>query len=156
MWEMAHSLLTQLEFDKNLLELPEGVLRVMQLIFDGHGWTSRCGTVRFTLRCVHTIEDHNSTRNARDPIFALGTDKCADIAKVITVGGERSMQERMYKGLVIRQRAVEDLPWWVQEDTDFLNLACYECACYVLTFFVCVFGIYIYIFRNANERNPST
>ena len=38
------------------------------------------------------------------------------------------MQERMYKGLVIRQRAVEDLPWWVQEDTDFLNLACYECA----------------------------
>ena len=92
MWEMAHSLLTQLEFDKNLLELPEGVLRVMQLIFDGHGWTSRCGTVRFTLRCVHTIEDHNSTRNARDPIFALGTDKCADIAKVITVGGERSMQ----------------------------------------------------------------
>ena len=123
MWEMAHSLLTQLEFDKNLLELPEGVLRVMQLIFDGHGWTSRCGTVRFTLRCVHTIEDHNSTRNARDPIFALGTDKCADIAKVITVGGERSMQERMYKGLVIRQRAVEDLPWWVQQDTDFLNLA---------------------------------
>ena len=66
------------------------------------------------------------------------------------------MQERMYKGLVIRQRAVEDLPWWVQEDTDFLNLACYECACYVLTFFVCVFGIYIYIWNPPEMRMKET
>ena len=83
--DMARSLLLQLEADENLLKLPAGALRVLQLIFDGHGWSSRCGAVRFTLRCVHTIEGHNDTRNARDPMFALGTDKCADIARMIKV-----------------------------------------------------------------------
>ena len=74
--EMARTLLNQLARDNNLLKLPPGELRVLQLIFDGHGWSSRCGAVRFTLRCVHTVEDHNATRNANDPIFALGQDKC--------------------------------------------------------------------------------
>ena len=123
MWDMARNLLLQLEHDKNLLELPAGTLRVLQLIFDGHGWLSRCGAVRFTLRCVDTIEDHNSTRNARDPIFALGTDKCADVARCVKVGGAKSMEARMYQGLVITEAAVADMPAHVQNDKDFLPLA---------------------------------
>ena len=48
-------LLAMLEGDDNLLVLPPSVRRVMQLIFDGHGFLSRSGAVRFTVRSPHTI-----------------------------------------------------------------------------------------------------
>lgn len=128
LWDMARNLLLQLERDQNLLELPDGEMLVLQLIFDGHGWHTRCGAVRFTLRCPLTLEDHNSTRNARDPIFALGTDKCADLAKCVKVGGEQSMESRMYQGLEVTEAAVEDMPVHVQRDALFLPLARIRCA----------------------------
>eukprot|EP00966_Prymnesium_polylepis_P284235 6566102-Prymnesium_polylepis.1 len=47
LFDQARDLLRQLEYDGNLLVLPPGVLRTLQIIFDGHGWTSRAGAVRF-------------------------------------------------------------------------------------------------------------
>ena len=67
-------MLAQVERDQNLLTLPAGELRQLQLIFDGHGWTSKSGAVRFVLRCTQTTKDHNSDRNARTPIFIVGDD----------------------------------------------------------------------------------
>ena len=49
--------------DNNLLALPQGSaadalgllsLRALQLMFDGHGWSSRGGVCRFLLRTPHT------------------------------------------------------------------------------------------------------
>ena len=44
------SALKQLERDANIAPLLDGTKRVLQIIFDGHGWTSSSGAVRFVLR----------------------------------------------------------------------------------------------------------
>ena len=61
LWEQARDLLLQLERQNNLIELPAGTLRTPQLIFDGHGWCSRAGAVRFVLRCTQTARGHTTT-----------------------------------------------------------------------------------------------
>ena len=136
LWEQARDLLVQLEGDRNLLSLPTGVLRTLQLIFDGHGWNSRTGAVRFVLRCTQTEHDHNATRNARNPVFALGSDKHEWLEKLMRIGEEGrlpceqivSMRARMYNGLVVTERQEADMPAHVRADPDFLPLAMIECA----------------------------
>ena len=134
MWEQARELLIQLEQDHNLLPLPAGVLRTMQIIFDGHGWSSRTGAVRFVLRCTQTEHDHNATRNARNPIFALGTDKHEWLEKCMRIGEKQgplatvSMHQRLYDGLVVTERRPADMPAHVRADKDFLPLACIQCV----------------------------
>ena len=39
----------------NLRDLKPGELRVLQLMFDAHGWTSRAGLTRFVIRTPHTV-----------------------------------------------------------------------------------------------------
>ena len=129
MWSSMNDLLTDLEYDKNLLVLPPGSLRVMQVIFDGHGWTSKAGACRFTLRCVHTERDHNATRNAVDPMFMIGSDKHEHLSRGVKVGDHgTSMHDRMYAGLTVTQRSPSEMPAHVRADELFLPLASIECA----------------------------
>jgi hypothetical protein len=130
LFDQARDLLRQLEYDGNLLVLPPGVLRTLQIIFDGHGWTSRSGAVRFVLRCTDTERDHNATRNARNPIFALGSDKHAHLERMLAIAEEKgiSMSQRLYSGLKVTERQPTDMPAHVQSDELFLPLACIECA----------------------------
>ena len=118
LWEQARDLLGQLERQSNILELPACVLRELQLIFDGHGWCSRAGAVRFVLRCPQTRRDHNATHNARNPIFALGSDKHAHLTAMMKIGGDDSMWARLYSGLVVTEKKKEELPAHVQADED--------------------------------------
>ena len=101
MIQLAKELLEQLERDKNLLQLPEGAKRVLQLIYDGHGFTGRIGAVRFVLRCPQTDHNHNIRRNGRDPIFLLGTDKHHDLELAVAIGDEHSMKAHFFKGLCV-------------------------------------------------------
>ena len=133
--ETADDILTALEKDANILVLPPSVRRVLQLIFDGHGFLSRSGAVRFTLRSPHTKRDHNSTRNARDPIFFIGTDKHAYLEKALRIGGPDSMYAHMVAGLTVTEQKPSDMPQHVQDDVDFLPLACVGCACYKKVYF---------------------
>ena len=130
LWDQARDLFQQLERDGNLLELPAGVLRSLQIIFDGHGWTSRTGAVRFVLRCPQTLRDHNATRNARNPIFALGSDKHAHLERMLAIGEEKgiSMSQRLYSGLKVTERQPTEMPAHVQADELFLPLAMIQCA----------------------------
>lgn len=128
LWEQARDLLEQLERDGNLVELPVGAIRNLQIIFDGHGWNSRTGAVRFVLRCTQTLRDHNATRNARTPIFALGSDKHAHLEKMMAIGGERSMHSLLYGGLKVTEHPAASMPQHVQDDELFLPLACIGCA----------------------------
>ena len=128
LWEQARDLLGQLERQGNILELPAGVLRELQLIFDGHGWHSRAGAVRFVLRCPQTRLDHNATRNARTPIFALGSDKWAHLVRMMKIGGENSMWVKLHEGLVVTEVKKEELPAHVQADEDYWPAACLKCA----------------------------
>ena len=132
LWESSRDLLMQLERDGNLLHLPAGALRVLQLIFDGHGWNSRVGACRFVLRCTHTMRDHNATRNARNPIFALGSDKHAHLMRMMEIGGDDSMMARLYGGLVVKERALEDMPAHIQAQPLFCALAMIECATHAM------------------------
>ena len=56
-------------------------------------------------------------------IFALGTDKWADIARFLKVGGSSSMWTRMYEALKVYFRPVEEMPSHVRSDEHFLPLA---------------------------------
>ena len=125
--EMAADVLAQLAKDKNLLTLPSGELRVLQLIFDGHGFISRCGAVRFLVRSPHTIRDHNIRRNARDPIFFMGEDKHHHLEKAIEIGGDHSMKSHFYNGLHVSVRKPSEMPLHVQADKDYLPFACVKC-----------------------------
>ena len=108
LWRTARDLLVQLTAHSNLLTLPAGVLRTLQLR------SSRCGAVRFVLRCVDTCGDHNATCNARDPCFFLGTDKHASLWRAMGVGDadgpDRSMRSAMYEGLRVTQVEASSLP----------------------------------------------
>ena len=126
--QSADDLLKQLDRDANLLPLLNGTLRVLQIIFDGHGWSSKSGAVRFVLRSPHTIRDHNATRNSRDPIFYIGCDKHASLEKAVRIGGLESLWAYFMAGTTITELDVADLPAHVQEDTDFAELACIECV----------------------------
>ena len=54
--EMASDVLAQLAKDKNLLTLPSGELRVLQLIFDGHGFVTPMDMVDAKLQClIHSM-----------------------------------------------------------------------------------------------------
>jgi hypothetical protein len=117
-------LLTMLEKDSNMLVLPPSVKRVLQLIFDGHGFLSRSGAVRFSVRSPHTIKDHNATRNARDPIFFIGTDKHLYLEKAVQIGGEDSLSAHMYAGVIVTETDPAEMPAHVQSDKDYLPLAC--------------------------------
>ena len=122
--EVADDLLSLLEGDSNMLVLPPSVKRALQLIFDGHGFLSRSGAVRFTLRSPHTIKDHNATRNARDPIFFIGTDKHLYLEKAVQIGGEDSLSAHMYAGVIVTETDPAEMPAHVQSDKDYLPLAC--------------------------------
>jgi hypothetical protein len=130
MYESMRDILKQLECDNNILTLPADVMRTFQFIFDGHGWNSRTGAVRFVLRCTQTKRDHNSTRNARDPIFFLGDDKHLFLEKAMSIGEAEgvSMSQRMYAGLRITEWPASEMPAHVQADVDFLPLACISYA----------------------------
>ena len=107
----ADDLLAMLERDVNILTLPPGVKRVLQLIFDGHGFLSRSGAVRFTLRSPHTKHDHNSTRNARDPIFFIGTDKHAYLEQAVRIGGPESLHAHCMSADLMSSTAETHSSW---------------------------------------------
>ena len=126
--ETASDVLGQLAQDGNLLQLPPGHNWGLQLIFDGHGFTSRIGALRFVLRCTHSITDHNTRRCGRDPIFIMGTDKHGDLEKAVHIGGDSSLHARMYLGLNITVQDPSTMPPHVQQDVDYLVYACVACA----------------------------
>lgn len=128
LWDAMRDLLAQLERHQNLIELPQDQLLTFQFIFDGHGWSSTSGAVRFVLRCVNTARDHNSPFNSRDPIFFLGADKHQHLECAMKLGGVDSMRSRMYCGLSVSFRSAWELPKHVQDDLHFLPLACIGCA----------------------------
>ena len=107
-----------------MLVLPPSVQRVLQLIFDGHGFLSRSGAVR----SPHSIRDHNATRYARDPLFFIGTNKHQYLEKAVQIGGEDSLSAHMYAGLRVTERKPEDLPAHVRAAAHFLAAARIECA----------------------------
>ena len=109
--QTACDLLTQLERDANLAPLLNTTMRRLQIIFDGHGWTSKSGAVRFVLRSPHTLRDHNATRNARDPIFFIGDDKHAFLEKAVRIGGAASLHAHMMAGLQVTEVGDDDDPW---------------------------------------------
>ena len=129
---MASDLLGMLAGDDNLIALPAGEMRVLQLIYDGHGFTSASGAVRFTLRSPHTKRDHNATRNAFDPIFFIGTDKHLYLEKAVAIGGEESLRSVAYKGLTVTPPSEDkkkNLPQSVKENeynNDLADLLCTE------------------------------
>lgn len=108
--DMGADVLHQAAKDNNLLELPKGEMRELQVIFDGHGWTSRSGATRFLVRTPHTKFDHNSGRYGRDVIFYMGHDKHAFLEKAIRIGGEDSLHSRMYDGLKVDTIKEEEMP----------------------------------------------
>jgi hypothetical protein len=124
--KMASDLLRQLDHDANIAPLVNRELRVLQLIFDGHGWTSGKGAVRFVLRSPHTLRDHNATRNARDPIFFIGDDKHQYLEMAVQIGGEDSLRAHAYAGLRVTEKRADEMPEHVQSDELFLPLACIE------------------------------
>jgi hypothetical protein len=125
---MASDLLAMLAKGKNLINLPTGQLRVVQLIYDGHGFLSSGGAVRFTLRSPHTKHGHNATGNALDPIFFIGTDKHAYLEKAVAIGGDDSLRARAYEGLKVTEipedRRAELLPTHVAENEELAPLLC--------------------------------
>eukprot|EP00966_Prymnesium_polylepis_P319916 7376330-Prymnesium_polylepis.3 len=60
--ELLTEVLEQCADDQNLKELPDGVMRTVQLMYDAMGWTSRNGLTCMVLRCVQTIRNHNNPR----------------------------------------------------------------------------------------------
>ena len=102
--------------------------RELQIQFDGLGWTSRVGSMRLIARTPQTKRDHNSTRYARDAVFALGKDKNEELHKMNELGGEASLKSRLQAGIKVTKRDHAELPAHVQEDPLFADLACYECA----------------------------
>jgi len=125
---MASDLLAMLAKGNNLIDLPTGQLRVVQLIYDGHGFLSSGGAVRFTLRSPHTQRGHNATGNALDPIFFIGTDKHAYLEKAVAIGGDDSLRARAYEGLKVTEipedKRAELLPTHVAENEDLAPLLC--------------------------------
>ena len=125
---MAYDLLAMLAKGNNLIDLPTGQLRVVQLIYDGHGFLSSGGAVRFTLRSPHTKRAHNATCNALDPIFFIGTDKHAYLEKAVSIGGDASLRAYAYKGLEVTEipedTRAEHLPTHITENQDLAPLMC--------------------------------
>ena len=130
---IARLLLNQLAKDDNLLPLPAQFRRVLQLIYDGHGFTSAAGAVRFVLRCPHTKRDHNATRNAYDPIFFIGTDKHLYLEKAVAIGGENSLRSHAYAGLTATELPVQEMPEHVRKEQDALDLLRIRCEAVELT-----------------------
>jgi hypothetical protein len=96
--------------------------QVLQIIYDGHGFTSASGAVRFVLRSPHTKRDHNATRNAFDPIFFIGTDKHRYLEKAVAIGGEDSLRSHCYAGLTVTEKPVHELPEHIRNEPDLLPL----------------------------------
>ena len=71
--------------------------------------------MRFVLRTPHTIKDHNSTRNGRDPIFFIGTDKHAYLEKAVRIGGNDSLHFAMNEGMRVTEIDDDDLPDHLRE-----------------------------------------
>ena len=130
-WDVREScadVLAQASRDNNLLDLPLGWLRNIQIIFDQHGWTAKTGAVRFVTRCTQLVTNHNDPRNSRDPIFYLGEDKTQHLLRAIAIGGDCSFQQRMRDGLFVKETPASEMPPHVQADPDFCALARIECA----------------------------
>ena len=94
----------------NLLPRPPNILRRLQLLFDGHGWTKAIGAARFLLRTPELRRDFNATRFARDYNFILGADKLAYLELAIRTGGEKSLFARAMAGCKVEEVPVASLP----------------------------------------------
>ena len=97
---------------------------MLQLIYDGHGFTSASGAARFCLRSPHTKRSHNATRNAFDPIFFLGSDKHLYLEKAVAIGGADSLRSHAYAGLKVTTEPAASQPAHVQADTELCDILC--------------------------------
>eukprot|EP00962_Isochrysis_galbana_P010180 scaffold2821_cov134-Isochrysis_galbana.AAC.2 len=123
----------------NLLLLPAGEMRVIQFIYDAHGWNSVSGATRFILRTPQTIVDHNVSEYGEDFIFYVGADKYLYLVKAFAIGGEKSLKARLEAGLVVerddpppplprRGKGKQKLTVEDEEKAAWDTIMCFRCA----------------------------
>ena len=81
----------------NLRVVQPGELRVLQLMFDAHGWTSRAGLTRFVLRTPDTLRNHNNPMFGQEPIVFLGKDKTPALRLATKIGGDNSLHSVVWR-----------------------------------------------------------